>query len=212
MIGKTIASVEGWAAPATAAFEFWVSFWPTAPLFGVEWRFADWAGGYTPFTGLTGTEPKKVDRPAKAVAKPVTIAVKYAEGERPVATKAAPKMAAVKKAAAPKIEAPVAAEMRVVKPATRSIPARKVEAANPAAEAVSAAPKVEPVKPADDLKLIKGIGAGLEKQLNALGIQHFSQLAALSDKQLAALDEKLTTIKGRCFRDDWVGQAKALAV
>jgi len=212
MIGKTIASVEDWTAPAAAAFEFWVSFWPAAPLFGVEWRFADWTGGYTPFTDLTGAKPKKADRPAKAEAKPVTIAVKYAEVERPVAAKAAPTKAPGKGAAAQKIEAAVTAEMPAQKPAARRATARKVAAPKPTAEAIAEAPKAEPVKPADDLKLIKGIGAGLEKQLNALGIQHFAQLAALSDKQLAKLDEKLTTIKGRCFRDDWVGQAKALAV
>ncbi len=212
MIGKTIASVEGWTAPATAAFEFWVSFWPTAPLFGVEWRFADLAGGYTPFTDLAAVKAKKADRPAKTEPKPVTIAVKYVEVREPAAPKVAPKKPAVKTTAAPKIEAPASAEMPAAKQTTRRAAARKVEAPKPVAEVAVEAPKSEPAKPADDLKLIKGIGAGLEKQLNALGIQYFSQLAALSDKQLAKLDEKLTTIKGRCFRDDWVGQAKALAV
>lgn len=178
MIGRTIASVEswtfeGWTAPAAAALEFWVSFWPAAPLFGVEWRFADWAGGYAPFAGPAAGRPKTTDRPAKAAAKLATAGAKRAEVPEPAAVNAAPEKVAGTQ---------------------------------------GAAPKNDPAKPADDLKLIKGIGAGLEKQLNALGIRHFSQLAALSDKELAALDEKLTTIKGRCFRDDWVGQAKALAV
>lgn len=29
-------------ADPKAVFEFWASFWPTAPFFGVEWRLAPW--------------------------------------------------------------------------------------------------------------------------------------------------------------------------
>ncbi|HET7410604.1 MAG TPA: hypothetical protein VFJ13_10420, partial [Paracoccaceae bacterium] len=32
---------DTWARPGKDAFEFWISFFPTAPMFGVEWRFAD---------------------------------------------------------------------------------------------------------------------------------------------------------------------------
>lgn len=66
-------------------------------------------------------------------------------------------------------------------------------------------------KTVDDLKLIKGIGPGLEKQLNGLGIFRFAQIAGFDTQDLAWVDAQLTSIKGRCFRDDWIGQAKALA-
>jgi NADH-quinone oxidoreductase subunit E len=63
---------------------------------------------------------------------------------------------------------------------------------------------------ADDLKLIKGIGPGLESQLNAIGVYRFDQIAELSEANLVWINENLTSFKGRCFRDDWVGQAKEL--
>ena len=43
-----------------------------------------------------------------------------------------------------------------------------------------------------------------------MGITTVAQIAALKAKELADIDAKLTTIKGRCYRDDWVGQAKAM--
>ena len=61
-----------------------------------------------------------------------------------------------------------------------------------------------------DLKLIKGIGPGLEKQLNGLGVYTFEQIAAFSSPDLEWVNENLTSFKGRCFRDDWIGQARAL--
>ncbi len=36
-------ATEMFGADAKAVFEFWASFWPTAPMFGVEWRFAQFA-------------------------------------------------------------------------------------------------------------------------------------------------------------------------
>ncbi|MEM8655914.1 MAG: NADH-quinone oxidoreductase subunit E [Pseudomonadota bacterium] len=64
---------------------------------------------------------------------------------------------------------------------------------------------------ADDLKLIKGVGPGLEKELNAKGVYHFDQIAAWSDDEVAWADQHLVRFKGRVSRDDWVTQAKALA-
>ncbi|HUS55365.1 MAG TPA: hypothetical protein VMY41_15350 [Thermohalobaculum sp.] len=37
-----------------------------------------------------------------------------------------------------------------------------------------------------------------------------SQIANFSKRDLTRIDKKLTAFKGRCFRDDWVGQAKAI--
>jgi predicted flap endonuclease-1-like 5' DNA nuclease len=64
---------------------------------------------------------------------------------------------------------------------------------------------------ADDLKRIKGIGEKLEASLNAHGVYHFDQIAAWTDDEVAWVDESLEGFKGRCTRDDWVGQARLLA-
>lgn len=185
MIAKTNEYVEGWTAPAAAAFEFWVSFFPAAPMFGVEWRFADLAGSFSPWTGPIAGRAKT---PAAAV----------------------PGRKVVRKRAAPEIRHAEAKEAIGKKAPAARAAARQAKAEPAAVMAEAPATPEAPVN-ADDLKLIKGIGAGLERQLNALGIRSFAQIAALSDKELAALDEKLTTIKGRCLRDNWVGQARTLA-
>ena len=62
---------------------------------------------------------------------------------------------------------------------------------------------------ADDLKRIKGVGPKLEKLLHSLGIFHFDQIAAWSDRELAWIDDNLEGFKGRASRDEWVAQAKA---
>ncbi len=165
MFARTDTTVAAWTSPSVAAFQLWVSFFPVAPLFGVEWRFADWARLATPIK-----VPAKGRAPRSKKAQPDTIDAVYSEVNT----------------------APVMAPRPARAPAERVAPAEAPERA-------------------DDLKLIKGIGAGLEKQLNALGIRSFAQIAALSDSELADLDARLKTVRGRCFRDDWVGQAKALA-
>ena len=63
---------------------------------------------------------------------------------------------------------------------------------------------------ADDLKRIGGIGPKLEQTLNELGIFHFDQIAALEGEEIDWVDSRLR-FKGRIRRDDWIGQAKALA-
>ncbi|MCR4281846.1 MAG: 30S ribosomal protein S2 [Bauldia sp.] len=62
----------------------------------------------------------------------------------------------------------------------------------------------------DDLKKIGGIGPGLERKLNALGVTRYAQIAAFSDEDVEKVDSAIN-YKGRVSRDDWVGQAKALA-
>ena len=63
----------------------------------------------------------------------------------------------------------------------------------------------------DDLKRIKGVGPKLENSLNALGVFHFSQIAAWSERELEWIDDYLS-FKGRAKRDNWIAQAKALSV
>ena len=63
---------------------------------------------------------------------------------------------------------------------------------------------------ADDLKRIKGIGPKLEARLNSVGLYHHDQIAALTEAQMTHIDEELD-LRGRITRDDWIGQAAALA-
>lgn len=170
-------AMDPWSRTMSSAVKFWLSFWPVAPMFGVEWRFAGLAGQADPRSGARSETA--VERAVTLGAVPVAKAVEAAADV--VATAAAPLEATVKAA----VEAPE----------------------TPAAETPAADTPAAP----DDLTRIKGIGPGLASQLDGLGIRTFAQLAALSEAELAALDEKLTSIKGRCFRDDWLGQARTLA-
>jgi NADH-quinone oxidoreductase subunit E len=67
-----------------------------------------------------------------------------------------------------------------------------------------------PEGPADDLKLISGVGPVLEKTLNAIGITTWRQVAALSAEQIEAVESE-AGFRGRIGRDNWVRQAEALA-
>ena len=64
--------------------------------------------------------------------------------------------------------------------------------------------------PKDDLKLITGVGPGLEKKLQDVGITSFEQIAKLSDLQIADLETNVVKFTGRIKRDDWIGQAEQL--
>jgi len=62
----------------------------------------------------------------------------------------------------------------------------------------------------DNLQQIKGIGAVLEKKLNAMGIERFEQIANWTDGDIAEVDEQLN-FRGRIQREKWVEQAQELA-
>ena len=68
----------------------------------------------------------------------------------------------------------------------------------------------KPSGAADDLKLISGVGPAIERKLNDLGITQYGQVAAMSDADMEKVDAVLN-FKGRVARDNWKGQAKALA-
>ncbi len=105
-----------------------------------------------------------------------------------VTPKANPKAkAAPKKAAAPKAEKPKA---------------------EPKAEKPKAAPKAD--AGADDLKKLSGVGPALEKKLLEAGVTTFAQIAAWTEDDVAAMDEKLS-FKGRIEREGWIAQAVELA-
>jgi len=63
---------------------------------------------------------------------------------------------------------------------------------------------------ADDLKQIRGIGPVNEASLNALGIYHYDQIAAWNRAEVRWVGTYLG-FPGRVEREDWSGQAKALA-
>lgn len=134
--------------------------------------------------------------------------------------------ASVAEEAAPTPAAPTPSEPEVVEepaPAAEEVapepapaPEAPVPAAEPAEEAAPAAtaqsdsPEVLGAPRggvADDLKKIKGVGPGLEKTLNELGIFHFDQIAAWTAADIEWVDARLK-FKGRITRDDWVSQAK----
>jgi large subunit ribosomal protein L21 len=62
----------------------------------------------------------------------------------------------------------------------------------------------------DDLKLISGVGPGLEKKLRDAGITSYSQIAALTPAEIAELEANVVKFTGRITRDDWIGQAQQL--
>lgn len=62
----------------------------------------------------------------------------------------------------------------------------------------------------DDLKLISGVGPKIEGILHTLGIFTFAQVASWKKAERDWMDGYLA-FSGRIDRDDWVGQAKALA-
>ncbi len=65
-------------------------------------------------------------------------------------------------------------------------------------------------QPDDDLKQISGIGPSLEKQLKKAGIKTFGQIAALSEGDIADLEERIVQLRGRIKRDNWSKQAQKL--
>ncbi|MFN4024330.1 MAG: 30S ribosomal protein S1 [Hyphomonas sp.] len=88
--------------------------------------------------------------------------------------------------------------------------AAKPAAAAGSAKSLDARGRLEaPAGDADDLKALKGVGPAFEKKLNEAGVYHFWQIAALSDEQIASLEEELA-IQGRFERDGWKEQAASL--
>jgi predicted flap endonuclease-1-like 5' DNA nuclease len=62
----------------------------------------------------------------------------------------------------------------------------------------------------DDLKLISGVGPGLEKKLQDAGITTYAQIAKLTPREITELETHVVKFAGRITRDDWIGQAKQL--
>lgn len=111
------------------------------------------------------------------------------------------KKAAAKKPAPAKEEAPKAEAAKTEAPKA----AKKEEAAAPSAAApLFTAPEGD----ADKLTKIKGIGPVAERQLNEQGITTYAQIAALSEEDIARVDEYMPFSADQI--KDWQEQAKAL--
>lgn len=65
--------------------------------------------------------------------------------------------------------------------------------------------------PVDDLQRLKGVGPKFAAMLGQQGIVRFEQLAALSDNEVAMLDDRLGAFRGRLARDRVREQADYLA-
>lgn len=63
----------------------------------------------------------------------------------------------------------------------------------------------------DDLSRIKGLGPKLRTRLTELSVTRFSQIAAWSEADLAAIDAQLGAFAGRPAKDNWIEQARLLA-
>ncbi len=96
--------------------------------------------------------------------------------------------------------------------AKKAAPKKEAKAEAPKAEKPKAEKKAAPKASAgaDDLKKLSGVGPALEKKLHEAGVTTFAQIAAWTDADVAAMDEKLS-FKGRIEREGWIDQAKELA-
>jgi hypothetical protein len=76
----------------------------------------------------------------------------------------------------------------------------------------SAVVLAEPDPPADDFKLIHGIGPGLDTRLHAAGIRTYAQMGEMSaEKIVSALGNVIGLTPQRIIDQDWTGQARRLA-
>ncbi|MER8444579.1 50S ribosomal protein L21 [Mesorhizobium sp. M1066] len=120
-------------------------------------------------------------------------------GAKPTKTAAAKAPKKVKAEAATEVQAEAAPKKE---PKAK---AAETKAAETAAAPLFKAPKGEP----DDLTVIKGIGPVAAKDLNEQGIVTFAQLAKLTEKDVAKIDEHMPFSADQI--KDWREQAKELA-
>ena len=100
-------------------------------------------------------------------------------------------------------------------PAKKKAAPKKADAAPEAAETSVEAKAIGPAPAAksegtDDLTEMKGLGKVMAEKLEAEGVTTFAQIAAMSDADIEALEEKIGA-KGKFEKNEWVAQAKDLA-
>jgi predicted flap endonuclease-1-like 5' DNA nuclease len=62
----------------------------------------------------------------------------------------------------------------------------------------------------NDLTLISGIGPGIQKKLNKIGIYSFQQISELTPEMIDQITKAIRFFPDRIGRDNWIGQAAAL--
>lgn len=110
------------------------------------------------------------------------------------------------KAAKAKTEAPAKAPK-----AAKAAPAEKAAAGTARLDEKRGMVYDSPPAETDDLKLISGVGPVLEEKLNSVGIYRFEQIANWTEQNVEEFEE-LLSFKGRVERENWIAQAKDLAV
>ncbi|MEW8029310.1 MAG: hypothetical protein AB2792_16460 [Candidatus Thiodiazotropha sp.] len=92
--------------------------------------------------------------------------------------------------------------VRKASPVTKRRTVNKPAANKPAAGRAA-------VKNTNNLQMIKGIGAVIEKKLQDYGVKSYTQIAAWSSAEIEDFSQRLN-FKGRIERERWVEQAKEL--
>ena len=64
--------------------------------------------------------------------------------------------------------------------------------------------------PIDDLKVISGIAAVIEKQLAGIGITTYRQIANFTQEDIERVNDAIEVFQGRIEREKWVPQAARL--
>jgi large subunit ribosomal protein L21 len=128
-----------------------------------------------------------------------------AKPSKKAAAKVEAKAPEAKADVAPEAKAEAAPKEAKAKKEAKAEAAPKAEAETAVAAPLFKAPKGEP----DDLTVIKGIGPVAAKDLNEQGIITFAQLAKLTDKDVAKIDEHMPFSADQI--KDWREQAKELA-
>ena len=63
----------------------------------------------------------------------------------------------------------------------------------------------------NDLTMISGIGPGIQRKLNELGIYSFQQISEMTPQMVDQIAKSIKFFPDRIGRDNWIGQAAALA-
>jgi large subunit ribosomal protein L21 len=105
------------------------------------------------------------------------------------------------------VDAPVS---KKAKKASAAKAAKAAPAKEEAPKAAKPAAKKAAKGDGDDLSTISGVGPVIVGKLHAEGVTTFAQIAAWTDADVEAIEEKLS-FKGRVGREDWIAQAKELA-
>jgi predicted flap endonuclease-1-like 5' DNA nuclease len=95
------------------------------------------------------------------------------------------------------------------------VPVEVAPAPSPVLASVSPPVSAPPPPPegadGDNLLRLKGVGPKIAALLQAEGITRYTQIAAWTAADIAAIDAKLGSFSGRPVRDNWVDQARLLA-